>query len=55
LGQDRLEEISRALDKQGASLDILSPFDDANSDADARAFAALMRHIRAVDGDVHTI
>jgi hypothetical protein len=50
-----LKRFPRALDKQGASLDILSPFDDANSDADARAFAALMRHIRAVDGDVHTI
>ena len=32
------------------SIELLSTFSDANRDADARAFAALMRHIKEVDG-----
>ena len=50
-----LRRFPRALDKEGASIDVLSPFSDANRDADARAFAALMRHIRVVDSDAHTV
>jgi hypothetical protein len=50
-----LKRFPRALDKEGASIDVLSPFSDANRDADARAFAALMRHIRIVDSDAHTV
>jgi hypothetical protein len=37
------------------SIELLSPFGDATRDADARAFAALMRHIKAVDGRGHTV
>jgi hypothetical protein len=37
------------------SIELLSPFSEANRDADARAFAALMRHIKAVDGQQHTV
>jgi hypothetical protein len=37
------------------SIELLSPFGDATRDADARAFAAMMRHIKAVDGRDHTI
>ena len=37
------------------SIELLSPFSDANRDADARAFAALMRHIKEVDGQQHTV
>jgi beta-galactosidase GanA len=37
------------------SIELLSPLSDANRDADARAFAALMRHIKAVDGRDHTV
>jgi len=37
------------------SIELLSPLSDANRDADARAFAALMRHIKAVDGQQHTV
>jgi hypothetical protein len=33
----------------------LSPFSDAGRDADARAFAALMRRLRLIDGDEHTV
>jgi beta-galactosidase GanA len=39
----------------GNTLDILSTFSDATGQADARAFAALMRHIRKVDGHYHTV
>jgi hypothetical protein len=38
-----------------AESNILSPFGDASRDADARAFAALMRHLRKVDGEEHTV
>ncbi|MBP7571733.1 MAG: DUF5597 domain-containing protein [Acidobacteria bacterium] len=45
----------RAADAAGRGLEILSPFSIANRDADARAFAALMRHLREVDGGRHTV
>lgn len=35
--------------------EILSPFVAANADADVHAFAALMRHLRTVDGARHTV
>jgi hypothetical protein len=37
------------------ALEILSTFSDASRDADAKAFAALMRHIKEVDGQQHTV
>jgi hypothetical protein len=40
---------------EGESVEVLSPFSDANREADARAFAALMRHVKAVDGQRHTV
>ena len=42
-------------DEKGKGLPTLTTLSDANRDADARAFAALMRHIREVDGDAHTV
>jgi beta-galactosidase GanA len=45
----------RAQDTAGKGLEILSPFSESNRDADTRAFAALMRHIRKVDGDRRTV
>ena len=39
----------------GRSTERLSPFSTSVRDADAKAFAALMRHIREVDGDKHTV
>jgi beta-galactosidase GanA len=45
----------RSEDKAGAGLEILSPFSKENLDADARAFAAFMRHLREVDGRDHTV
>jgi len=39
----------------GKSIELLSTLSDANRDADARAFAALMRHVKEVDGQQHTV
>jgi hypothetical protein len=44
--QDRFP---RAQDKNGRGIETLSTLSAANRDADARAFAALMRHIKQVD------
>jgi len=49
------ERFPRAQVAGGKSIELLSPVSDANRDADARAFAALMRHIKAVDGQQHTV
>jgi beta-galactosidase GanA len=46
---------ARSRDSAGRSLEILSPFAPANRESDARAFAALMRHLREIDGDRHTV
>jgi Domain of unknown function (DUF5597)/Beta-galactosidase len=45
----------RSRDSQGKALEILTPFSDANRDEDARAFAALMRHLNQVDEAQHTV
>jgi hypothetical protein len=37
------------------SIELFSTFGDTTRDADARAFAALMRHVKQVDGDKHTV
>lgn len=44
----------RCRDSAGRALEILSPFCDANRDADARAFAALMGHLAGHD-ERHTV
>ncbi|HZS03606.1 MAG TPA: DUF5597 domain-containing protein [Blastocatellia bacterium] len=49
------QRFPRAEDKAGNGMEILSPFSKENLDADARAFAALMRHLREVDGRDHTV
>jgi beta-galactosidase GanA len=36
-------------------MEILTPFSEETRDADARAFAGLMRHIRKVDGEKRTV
>jgi hypothetical protein len=42
-------------DETGKGLPTLSTLSDANRDADSQAFAALMKHIREVDGEAHTV
>jgi len=49
------ERFPRVQNSDGRSLEILTPFSNANRDADARAFASLMWHIKHVDGLQHTI
>ncbi len=45
----------RAIAADGTPQDILSVFGKETLAADARAFAALMAHLKAVDGDKHTV
>jgi beta-galactosidase GanA len=49
------ERFPRVQVGEGRSIEMLSPVSDASRDADARAFAALMRHVKAVDGQQHTV
>jgi len=49
------ERFPRAQMAGGRSIELLSVFSDANRNADARVFAALMRHIKAVDEQQHTV
>lgn len=45
----------RAKDENGISQEILTPLSKNNLDADMNAFNALMKHIRDIDGDTHTV
>jgi hypothetical protein len=49
------DRFPHAADKAGKALELLTTLSDVNREADARAFAALMRHLRAVDGQTHTV
>ena len=53
--KSQFERFPRAQPTAGKSIEQLSSFSNANRDADARAFAALMRHVREVDGGQHTV
>jgi len=37
------------------NIELMSPYGEATREADARALAAMMRHIKAVDGQQHTV
>ncbi len=41
--------------RDGRATERLSPFSESNRAADARAFAALMRHLHETDGNEHTV
>jgi hypothetical protein len=41
--------------RDGKTIELLSTLSDANRDADARAFAALMRHVKEVDSQQRTV
>ena len=41
--------------QEGKTIELLSTLSDANRDADARAFAALMRHVKEVDTQQRTV
>jgi beta-galactosidase GanA len=50
-----LTRFPRTQDRTGGGQEMLSPFSEDNRDADARAFVALMRHLREIDGAEHTV
>ena len=45
----------REISASGKVLDVMSPSSEPNLAADKRAFAALLGHLRQVDGDRHTV
>ena len=45
----------RVRTKEGKEVETLSPFCEAGMKADAKAFAALMRHIKEIDGEQGTV
>ena len=45
----------RVPDKSGKSMEVLSVLDDATLNADTKAYRALLRHLREVDGRTHTV
>jgi hypothetical protein len=49
------ERFPRAQFEGNRSIEELSTLSEANRDADARAFAGLMRHLKTVDGRQHTV
>lgn len=50
-----IKRYPRQISAYGKLLDVMSPNSQANLDADKRAFAALMRHIRETDNTQHTV
>jgi hypothetical protein len=49
------ERFPRVKDDQGRSYEILTPFSENNLNADLKAFQALMKHIKEIDEEKHTI
>src|SRR5438093_8663677 len=45
----------RMIDPHGEPIDVLSPNARSNLDADKKAFVMLMRHLREIDADQHTV
>jgi beta-galactosidase GanA len=45
----------RIKDEWGKSREILTPFSENNLQADMKAYEALMKHIRNIDGQLHTV
>jgi len=49
------QRFPRVRPKHGRSIEVLTPLSAANANADATAFAALMRHIRDIDSKQQTV
>jgi len=45
----------RTIRPDGEPIDVLSPLGKATMEADKAAFAALMKHLKQIDGDKHTV
>ena len=50
-----IERFPRCETRDGEKLEILSPFDSTNMETDARAYRALMKHIREFDSKEQTV
>ena len=48
-------QFPRVINARGEPLDVLSPNAESNLDADKKAFAALMQHLKQIDGEQHTV
>jgi beta-galactosidase GanA len=49
------ERFLRTLGAEGRAQEIISAFSEEAREADARAFAALMRHLKQIDGEARTV
>jgi hypothetical protein len=49
------QRFPRARLKSGKAVEVLSPFSEANLQADTRAYTAFMQHLRKVDSKQHTV
>lgn len=49
------DKYPRMKNSAGEEMMVLSTVADANRDADKKAFSAMMRHIKEIDGDRHTV
>ncbi len=49
------ERFPRAQDRNGKSMEMLTSFNRNSLEADKKAFAALMKHLRNIDGRDHTV
>jgi hypothetical protein len=45
----------RSRTNDGKAVEILTPFSDENRNADAKAFAGFMKHLRTIDGEQNTV
>ena len=50
-----IKRFPREISAYGKLLDVMSPTSTSNLEADKRAFVALMRHLREIDGSQHTV
>lgn len=53
--KENTRRFPRVVEKEGKLVEVLSPLGKESRESDARAFAALMRHIREVDGEAYTV
>ena len=50
-----LARFPRVIDARGRPIDVLSPHGEATLAADKKAFAALLQHLKQLDGEQHTV
>lgn len=53
--KEDVQKYPRMIDQTGSPIRVLATHVEATQAADARAFAAFMRHLKALDGEQHTV